>query len=248
MLVEEGDGVDPLGPGPVVEELPAAPGDGAGQQHAQGGAVLAALPLAQPAVHAAAMDHRREDQGRDPPDQRVEARGIDHAQRQAGRSARLQGQQGPRTEAQGPESDGRGDAPRAEPVIDPEHARQHGAESQDRPRQPRGVQVGDQHVVPVPQPQVGQLAGEPEHGGPRHEQGEGSRAEAGDQRSALGPGDELVEGEEEAGPGEEEEEGGRRLHAEGGEPVEARHPGHAQGHRHGRPHPIRVVTVMERSG
>ena len=116
-------------------------------------------------------------------------------------------------------------------MIDPEHARQHRAEGQDGPRQARGVDVGDHHVVPVPQPQVGQLAGEPEHGGPRHEQGEGPGAEAGDQRAAFGPGDELVEGEEEAGPGEEEEVGGHRLHAEGGEPVEARHPGHAKDRR-----------------
>ena len=35
---------------------------------------------------------------------------------------------------------------------------------------------------------------------------------------------ELVEGVEEAGPGEEEEEGGHGLHAKSGEAVEARHP------------------------
>ena len=232
-LVEEGDGVDPLGPGPEVEELPEPSGDGAGQQHAQGGTVFSALPLAQPAVHAEAVDHGREDQGRDTPDQRVEARGIEKTQRQAGGAGRLQGQEGPRTKAQGTEVHGRGDASCAEPVIDPEHARQHRAEGQDRSRQARGVHVGDHHVVPVPQAQVGQLEGEPEHGGPRHEQGEGSRPEARDEGAALGPGDELVEGVEEAGPSEEEEEGGYGLHAESGEAVEARHPGHAQGHRHG---------------
>ncbi len=52
----------------------------------------------------------------------------------------------------------------AKPVVDPEHAGQHGTEGQHRAHAAGDVVIGDQHVVPVVQTQVGQLVEEPVDG------------------------------------------------------------------------------------
>ena len=130
-------------------------------------------------------------------------------------------------------------------MIDPEHSRQHGAEGQHGTHAPCDVVIGDQHVVPVVQTQVGQLVEEPVDGRPQHQTGEGGGAETRDQRTAFRASDESIEGVDQPDPGKTEKEGGHRLEAESRQAEETAQPRHAQGYRpHANPRTARSRAVL----